>query len=83
MRCKVCGKKLKVTKDRRYEVERKPAGLRCLVENSVIFEAFDCAYCGCQNVVGVREARLNAINEIDVENNEIKTENDEMKAEND
>lgn len=55
MKCKVCGKRLRLRKSDRYEIKKIPTGLNCLVEDVKVFEAFDCQRCGCQNIVGVRE----------------------------
>lgn len=55
IQCKVCGKRLRLRKSERYEVVKRPTGLNCLVEGIKYFEAFDCHYCGCQNIVNVRE----------------------------
>ena len=55
MKCKVCGKRLSFKAENRYEIRQVPKGLRMLVENAVIYEAFDCTKCGCQNIVNVRE----------------------------
>lgn len=50
MKCKICGKEFELREEDRYFV----------INNSVIFqqkklgEAFDCPYCGCQNVVNKR-----------------------------
>lgn len=58
-RCKVCGRRLKLDKGLRYEVTFIPAGIKALVESPMTYEAFDCLYCGCQNIVGVREVMIN------------------------
>jgi len=48
MKCKVCGKRLDLKAKYRYEIREVPKGLRMLVENAVVYEAFDCPKCGCQ-----------------------------------
>ena len=53
-RCKVCGKKMKYTVDRHYVVYHDNGVLGAL-SGWTYFDAFDCAYCGSQNIVGVRE----------------------------
>ena len=53
-RCKVCGKKIKYTADRHYVVYHDDGVLGAL-SGRTYFDAFDCAYCGSQNIVGVRE----------------------------
>lgn len=55
MRCKVCGKKLNLKAENRYEIREVPKGLRMLVEDAKVYEAFDCPKCGCQNIVNVRK----------------------------
>ena len=55
MKCKVCGKRMKLNAKDRYDVYSNLAPLQCLVENVKHYEAFDCPKCGCQNIVNVRE----------------------------
>ena len=55
MKCKVCGKRLRLKSLYRYEVRKYPVGLNCLTEGVTTYEAFDCAECGCQNIVNIRE----------------------------
>ena len=55
MKCKVCGKKLNLKSENRYEIREVPKGLRMLVEDAVVYEAFDCPKCGCQNIVNSRK----------------------------
>lgn len=55
MKCKVCGKRLALRRGLRYEVTVLPVGLQVLTEHPKTYECFDCLYCGCQNVVNVRE----------------------------
>jgi len=56
-KCNICGRRFKLLAKNRYEVVRKPAGLNCLTEATIYFNAFDCPYCGCQNIVGVLEKK--------------------------
>lgn len=53
MKCIVCGKKFKLLANNKYLAKREPAGLS--FDNPIIYEAFDCPACGCQNIVNVRE----------------------------
>ena len=65
-RCKICGRFFRLKSENRYEVlDRKliPA-LESLIKKPImftVFEAFDCPWCGCQNVVGVREPRFDEV----------------------
>lgn len=36
-------------------LKKCPVGLNCLTQGITYYNAFDCPYCGCQNVVGVLE----------------------------
>ena len=54
-KCKICGAKMKLTVDRRYEITKIPVGLMALTEPAITYEAFDCPKCGCQNIVNERE----------------------------
>lgn len=53
-RCKVCGKKMQYTADRHYVVYHDNGALGAF-SGWTYFDAFDCAHCGSQNIVGVRE----------------------------
>ena len=55
MKCKVCGKRFSLKAENRNEIIKCPHGVKALVEDVVIYEAFDCTKCGCQNIVNVRE----------------------------
>lgn len=59
MKCKVCGKRFKALKENRYEAIKRPSGINIIVEDSIIYEAFDCPKCGCQNIVNIREEKIN------------------------
>lgn len=54
-KCNICGRRFRLLAKNRYEVVRRPAGIRCLTEATTYYNAFDCPRCGCQNVVGVVE----------------------------
>ena len=54
-KCKVCGKKLVLRKELRYCVIDVPLGLAALSEKAKTYECFDCLFCGCQNIVNIRE----------------------------
>ena len=54
-KCNICGRRFRLLARDRYEVVRRPAGLNCLTEGTVYYNAFDCPHCGCQNIVGVLE----------------------------
>lgn len=56
--CKVCKKFFKLKAENKYLVFNEPTILSSLTEKMTVFEAFDCPWCGCQNVVGVREPRM-------------------------
>lgn len=61
MKCKVCGKRLRLKSIYRYEVVKVPTGLSLLTNGTEIFEAFDCQTCGCQNIVNIREKSYHEI----------------------
>lgn len=64
MKCKVCGEKLRLDKEYRYEVVKIPDTMGVLLGcKREVFEAFDCPKCGCQNIVNVREVSTNVANE--------------------
>lgn len=54
MKCKVCGKRFKLLKEKRYEVTNVTTTITALIGTNTVNEAFDCPKCGCQNVVNVR-----------------------------
>ena len=54
MKCMVCGRRLKLRKDNRYEIRKDLSPLAALVEQKKVYEAFDCQVCGCQNIVNER-----------------------------
>ena len=54
-KCSVCGRRFRLLANNRYEVADSPVGLEGLTRGTVYYNAFDCPYCGCQNIVGVVE----------------------------
>ena len=54
-KCKVCGRRLRLLKENKYEIVQKPVGMNALTQGTKIYEAFDCIKCGCQNIVNIRE----------------------------
>lgn len=78
MKCKICGKEFRLNKENRYLVQNVSlAGLL----NRNYHEAFDCPFCGCQNIVN--ERYLNAdeeqqyLQEEQEENNESNSDDEE------
>lgn len=87
MKCKVCGKDFELKLDNHYitrdeEIER--CGIAGIVGNntdkeSKLYDAFDCPYCGCQNVV--QERKRSFVMEIDYTSDEELEEcNEEVEA---
>ena len=72
-KCNVCGRRFKLLAKNRYEVVKKPAGLNCLTEATIYYNAFDCPHCGCQNIVGV----LEKVNVRDIEDEALLQESEE------
>lgn len=58
MKCKICGERMRLKSENRYEVIEKPVGFDCLVKGITTYEAFDCPNCGCQNIVGIRKPKF-------------------------
>lgn len=59
MKCNVCGKRFKLLAKNRYEIVKRPEGaLGGLTASVKYFNAFDCPYCGCQNIVSVVEKEV-------------------------
>ena len=68
MKCKICGERLRLDKEYRYEVVKVPTALGVLGgQHTTVFEAFDCPKCGCQNIVNVKEVSTNVADEKDEE----------------
>lgn len=59
-RCKICGKRMKLKAESRYEVRiKKPrSALSLTIEPDTIAECFDCPSCGCQNMMQIRETDI-------------------------
>lgn len=58
MKCKICGKRMKLLAENRKEIRKTPSLGEALTKSGggkQIFEAFDCPHCGCQNIVNIRE----------------------------
>lgn len=51
MECGICGKEFELKKEKKYLIRK--SGLSVLIDKNNL-EAFDCPYCGCQNVVNER-----------------------------
>ena len=54
-KCEVCKRLFRLKKENLYNIYVAPVGLNCIVNGGKTYEAFDCPYCGCQNIVGIRE----------------------------
>ena len=57
--CKVCGRDFPLMAEEHYTTkEPEKTGLTAALAGSdpKLHDAFDCPHCGCQNIVGVREA---------------------------
>jgi len=74
MKCKVCGKKFNLKAENRYEIREVPKGLRMLVEDAKVYEAFDCPKCGCQNIVNIRKEVI--FKDIEIESEVPNADND-------
>lgn len=55
MKCKICEKEFELKKEEKYLATEKVAAFGTLAKLPKTFEAFDCPYCGCQNIVNIRE----------------------------
>lgn len=56
--CKTCKGVFMLKAENRYTAEKfERSGLAILANgaNTTYFDAFDCPFCGCQNIVGIRE----------------------------
>ena len=56
IQCNVCGKWFTPTD--RYTVTDSVAPLVSLTTTATTYDAFDCEFCGCQNVVGERKKEV-------------------------
>jgi transcription elongation factor Elf1 len=52
-KCNACGRRFRLLVKNMYNVVKRPVGINCLTQGPVYYNAFDCPYCGCQNIVGV------------------------------
>lgn len=59
MKCKICNKKFELLKENRYMVTNENLKEVSKIGLSIVFEVFDCPYCGCQNIVGNRYMNIN------------------------
>lgn len=60
MKCKICNKEFELLKENRYMVTNK--NLKEITFGlSSVFDAFDCPYCGCQNIVSDRYVNVDRI----------------------
>lgn len=62
MKCKICEKEFELKKEKKYLATEKVATFGTLAKLPKTFEAFDCPYCGCQNIVNIREEEATAYN---------------------
>lgn len=80
MKCKVCGKELKLNKDKRYMV-RKTKIINIFSCETICYECVDCGECGCQNILNIREeddaSRKERVNESKAAKEAPKDENKE------
>lgn len=54
-KCKICGKEFELKKENKYIADT----INFLINKSCNSEAFDCPFCGCQNIVNPYSARKN------------------------
>lgn len=52
--CKVCKKQFELKKENKY-IATENKGLSSITTGIRNYECFDCPYCGCQNIVNIRE----------------------------
>ena len=62
MECKICGKEFELKKENMYLVKNSTISM---LFNNNEYEAFDCPYCGCQNIVNERFLKV----EVNVDEN--------------
>ena len=58
MKCKVCKKRFKPTKEDRYEVAESKSIIGAIATAEKKYDAFDCPHCGVQHLVNVRLERV-------------------------
>lgn len=56
MKCKVCGKRFKPTKDKTYMVREDLNVVEAMTKIARVMDAVDCPRCGCQHLLGIRLA---------------------------
>lgn len=57
-RCKICKGVFMLKAENHYTAEKSERSGFALLANgagTTYFDAFDCPFCGCQNIVGIRE----------------------------
>ena len=54
-KCNICGRRFRLLAKNRYEVKVIPTSFSSLTEKTTYHNAFDCPYCGCQNLIGTFE----------------------------
>ena len=69
-RCKVCKRPFILKAKNKYVFAKRVSffARSTIVNGSEYYEAFDCPYCGCQNIVNIREGMTHA--EEEAQNNE-------------
>lgn len=84
--CKICGRDFALIKEEHYIAEHtdKEGVIPAFAgrEAPKLYDAFDCPHCGCQNIVGIREAILDPSDTCDCSCGEI-TEEEEFNSCND
>jgi DNA-directed RNA polymerase subunit RPC12/RpoP len=63
-KCKACKKRFQLTAENRYTARiATKTGIISAMQNEepTLFDAFDCPYCGCQNLLNVRERQFEYI----------------------
>lgn len=59
-RCNICHRFFKLKAENKYLVFTNPTNV---FKKVTVYEAFDCPWCGCQNLVGIREIRMDEVEE--------------------
>lgn len=57
MKCKICGAKMKLKAEDKYEIPYRE--MKSLLIVHKCYEAFNCKECGCQNIVNIKEVDYN------------------------
>lgn len=61
--CKICGRDFPLISEERYTVrDNEKTGIAVAFDGSesILYDAFDCPHCGCQNIVQERKRMYNA-----------------------